>query len=136
MRGGSKVLIEPHRFEGVFIARSKEDALVTKSLTPGESVYNEKRIPVTEESGEKIEYRVWNAYRSKLAATILGGVENFEIKPGAKVLYLGAASGTTVSHVADIVGPVSFNELAIVINGIYRKELYMLLSSHIVQEEI
>jgi len=28
-----------------------------------------------------------------------------EVKPGAKVLYLGAASGTTVSHVSDIVGP-------------------------------
>jgi rRNA 2'-O-methyltransferase fibrillarin len=25
--------------------------------------------------------------------------------PGSKVLYLGAASGTSVSHVADIVGP-------------------------------
>lgn len=30
---------------------------------------------------------------------------NMQIKPGAKVLYLGAASGSTVSHVADIVGP-------------------------------
>lgn len=28
-------------------------------------------------------------------------------KPGARVLYLGAASGTTVSHVSDVVGPVS-----------------------------
>lgn len=35
----------------------------------------------------------------------MGGVENIWIKPGAKVLYLGAASGTTVSHVSDIVGP-------------------------------
>merc|ERR1719394_1150058 len=26
------------------------------------------------------------------------------MKPGSKVLYLGAASGTTVSHVADLVG--------------------------------
>lgn len=106
MRGGAKVVVEPHRFEGVFIARAKEDALVTKSMVPGESVYNEKRIPVTEDNGDKIEYRVWNAYRSKLAATILGGVDSFEVKPGAKVLYLGAASGTTVSHVSDIVGPV------------------------------
>jgi rRNA 2'-O-methyltransferase fibrillarin len=30
------------------------------------------------------------------------------MKPGAKVLYLGAANGTTVSHVSDIVGEVSF----------------------------
>lgn len=31
---------------GVFIARGKEDALVTKNLVPGESVYGEKRISV------------------------------------------------------------------------------------------
>jgi fibrillarin-like rRNA methylase len=31
------------------------------------------------------------------------------MKPGSKVLYLGAASGTTVSHVSDIVGPVTFS---------------------------
>ncbi len=49
---------------------------------------------------------MWNPFRSKLAAAILGGIERIYIKPGSKVLYLGAASGTTVSHVADIVGPV------------------------------
>lgn len=31
---------------GVFIARGREDALVTKNLVPGESVYGEKRITV------------------------------------------------------------------------------------------
>lgn len=108
MRGGRKVIIEPHRHEGVFIARGKEDALVTKNLVPGESVYGEKRISVESEGGVtegKIEYRVWNPFRSKLAAAILGGVEKIHIRPGSKVLYLGAASGTTVSHVSDIVGP-------------------------------
>lgn len=40
-----------------------------------------------------------------MAAGILGGLDNIHIKPGAKVMYLGAASGTSVSHVADIVGP-------------------------------
>lgn len=59
----------------------------------------------------KTEYRVWNPFRSKLAAAILGGVDKIHIKPGAKVLYLGAASGTTVSHVADIVGPVSMSRV-------------------------
>jgi len=58
------------------------------------------------EDGKKVEYRVWNPFRSKLAAAILGGVDQVHIKPGTKVLYLGAASGTTVSHVSDIVGPV------------------------------
>ena len=54
-----------------------------------------------------MEYRVWNPFRSKLAAAILGGIDKIHMPPGSKVLYLGAASGTTVSHVSDIVGPVS-----------------------------
>ncbi|KAF4382598.1 hypothetical protein F8388_015426 [Cannabis sativa] len=105
MKGGSKVVVEPHRHEGVFIAKGKEDALVTRNMVPGEAVYNEKRISVQKEDGTKIEYRVWNPFRSKLAAAILGGVDEIWIKPGARVLYLGAASGTTVSHVSDVVGP-------------------------------
>lgn len=104
MRGGRTVVVEPHRHQGVFIARGKEDALVTLNLVPGDTVYGEKKISV--EQGEtKIEYRAWNPFRSKLAAAILGGVEKIHMKPGSKVLYLGAASGTTVSHVSDIVGP-------------------------------
>ncbi|MED6278741.1 hypothetical protein CHARACLAT_027018, partial [Characodon lateralis] len=102
--GGKNILIEPHRHEGVFICRGKEDALVTKNMVMGESVYGEKRMSV-EEGEMKIEYRAWNPFRSKLAAAILGGIDQIHIKPGAKVMYLGAASGTTVSHVSDIVGP-------------------------------
>ncbi|XP_062568288.1 rRNA 2'-O-methyltransferase fibrillarin-like [Saccostrea cucullata] len=103
-RGGKSVVVEPHRHEGVFIARGKEDALVTLNMVPGETVYGEKKI-VVEEGEKKTEYRAWNPFRSKLAAAILGGVDKIYMKPGAKVLYLGAASGTTVSHVSDIVGP-------------------------------
>ena len=44
---GAKVLVQPHeRFEGVFVLRGKDDAIVTKNLNPGESVYNEKRVSV------------------------------------------------------------------------------------------
>lgn len=104
--GAKKVAVEPHRHAGVFIARSaKDDLLLTKNLVPGDTVYNEKKVNVDGENGEKVEYRVWNPFRSKLGAAILGGVDQIHIKPGAKVLYLGAASGTTVSHVSDIVGP-------------------------------
>lgn len=47
MRGGARTLVEPHdRFQGVYILRGKDDALVTKNLTIGESVYNEKRVAV------------------------------------------------------------------------------------------
>ena len=96
------------------MARGKEDMLVTKNLAPGESVYGEKRISVENSASKnedgtpnitKTEYRVWNPFRSKLAAGVLGGLDEIFIKPGSKVLYLGAASGTSVSHVADIVGP-------------------------------
>jgi rRNA 2'-O-methyltransferase fibrillarin len=104
-KGPKKVVVEAHRHEGIYIARGKEDLLLTKNLVPGESVYGEKRISVDGPNGEKIEYRVWNPFRSKLAAGILGGVDKVHIGPGKKVLYLGAANGTTVSHVADVVGP-------------------------------
>jgi len=107
MKGGKKVIVEEHRHKGVYIARGKEDALVTRNMIPGKAVYGEKRISVDDpkNEGEKIEYRVWNPFRSKIAAAILGGVENIHMGPGDKVLYLGAASGTTVSHVSDLVGP-------------------------------
>lgn len=72
MKGGSKVLVEPHRHEGIFVARGKEDALVTLNSTPGVAVYGEKRISVEvpPSNGEtttpqKVEYRVWNPFRSK-----------------------------------------------------------------------
>ncbi|KAI9270214.1 rRNA 2'-O-methyltransferase fibrillarin [Helicostylum pulchrum] len=104
-RGGAKVVVEPHRHAGIFVARGKEDLLVTKNLVPGEAVYGEKRISIDGPDGTKIEYRVWNPFRSKLAAAVLGGLDHIHIAPGKKVLYLGAASGTSVSHVADIVGP-------------------------------
>jgi len=88
--------------------RGKDDALMTKNTVPGESVYNEKRVSVETKVGdveEKIEYRVWNPFRSKIAASIVGGVGDIYMKPGSKVLYLGGASGTTISHVSDLVGP-------------------------------
>ncbi len=56
------------------------------------------------EGEEKTEYRVWNPFRSKIAAGIVGGVGDIYMRPGSKVLYLGGASGTTVSHVSDLVG--------------------------------
>lgn len=97
--------VEPHRLAGVFIIKGKKDALATKSLVPGVSVYAEKRVsghlPGSEESNE---YRTWNPYRSKLSSAIYGGVDNIHMGPGSAVLYLGAASGTTVSHVSDLVG--------------------------------
>ena len=97
-----RVRVKPHpRFAEVYQATLEDGSqrLATKNLTPGRSVYGERLIRF-----EGVEYRVWDAFRSKLAAAILKGVQNVPIKPGHKVLYLGAASGTTASHVSDIVG--------------------------------
>ncbi len=54
--------------------------------------------------GEKIigDKREWDPTRSKLGAAILKGLK-VSIKKGDKVLYLGASTGTTISHVSDIV---------------------------------
>ncbi|AWR97797.1 fibrillarin-like rRNA/tRNA 2'-O-methyltransferase [Acidianus sulfidivorans JP7] len=72
--------------------------LCTKNFAPGYSVYGERLIKYN-----GIEYREWNAFRSKLAGAIMKGLKENPVKKGSKVLYLGAASGTTPSHVSDIV---------------------------------
>lgn len=67
------MVVEPHRHEGIFVARGKEDALVTLNSTPGVAVYGEKRISVEvppapgsdQTTPTKVEYRVWNPFRSK-----------------------------------------------------------------------
>ena len=47
MKGGAKVVVEKHRHDGVFVATGgKDDAIVTRNLDPGHSVYGEKRIAV------------------------------------------------------------------------------------------
>ncbi|XP_010446057.1 PREDICTED: putative rRNA 2'-O-methyltransferase fibrillarin 3 [Camelina sativa] len=100
IKGGSKVLVAPHRHAGVSIAKSKGDALVTKNLVPGEIIYNEKRIFVQNEDRSTVEYRIWNPHRSKLAAAINIGVDNIWIKPGLKVLYLGASANSIDSNLS------------------------------------
>lgn len=77
-----------------FLSSSKR--LATRNLVHG-SVYGEKLINMGQE-----EYRIWDPYRSKLGALILKG-SDISIRSTFSVLYLGAANGTTVSHVSDIV---------------------------------
>ncbi len=54
--------------------------------------------------GEKLidGFREWVPWRSKLAAMILKG-HRIKFRGDERVLYLGAASGTTLSHLADII---------------------------------
>ncbi len=106
--------MKPTKIEGVF---KKSDKIYTENLDSctGIKVYNERLV-----RHKNKEFRSWNPYRSKLAAAILKKL-TFEIKQDATVLYLGAATGTTVSHISDIVkngtvfavesSPIAVNEL-------------------------
>ncbi len=88
------------KFEKVFPSVYRVDGkLATENLAPGRKVYGEMLV----KRGDA-EYRMWNPYRSKLAAAIRNGMKKMEIKDGSKVLYLGSATGTTPSHVSDIIG--------------------------------
>jgi len=94
------VKLHPH-FPEVYWATLEDGTrrLATKNFAPGTNVYSERLVRF-----KNIEYRLWDPFRSKLAAAILKGLETVPIQPAHKVLYLGAASGTTASHVSDIVG--------------------------------
>ena len=74
----------------------------TGLATRGASVYGEPT------DGE---WRRWDPTRSKLGAMLELGMDT-GLAGGETVLYLGAASGTTVSHVADFGGPTYAVEFA------------------------
>lgn len=90
--------LEKSVMEEIFPGVWKEKYILTKNLTPGKRVYGEDLV-----KKGKIEYRSWDPNRSKPAAGIKKGLKTFPLKSGDIVLYLGAASGTTVSHFSDIV---------------------------------
>lgn len=93
---------EHERFKSVYWVDLDDGTrkLATVNLAPSIQVYGEKLVKIDEK-----EYRLWDPYRSKLAAAILKNITEIPIESGKRVLYLGAASGTTSSHVSDITGP-------------------------------
>ncbi|MBS3052218.1 MAG: fibrillarin-like rRNA/tRNA 2'-O-methyltransferase [Candidatus Aenigmarchaeota archaeon] len=89
--------ITPHKkFPGIFLFKNN---LATKNLVPGKRVYEEQLF-----KHNGIEYREWISFRSKPAAAIKKGLNQFPLLEKMKVLYLGLASSTTASHFSDIVG--------------------------------
>ena len=80
-------------------ARHGRTYLLTPNLAKGYRVYNEDLVV-----RNGVEYRTWDPFRSKLAAAILKGLPDDTIKEGNRVLYLGTSTGTTPSHVSDLVG--------------------------------
>jgi len=83
-------------FDGIY---AEGKALYTQNLLPGKKVYGERLV-----SEQRVEYREWDAHRSKYCAALANGLKQSIFKHGENVLYLGSAEGTTVSHVSDIVG--------------------------------
>jgi fibrillarin-like pre-rRNA processing protein len=80
---------------GVFQNKGR---IYTKNRDQGHKVYGEGLIEFDRE-----EYRRWDANRSKAAAAVQKGMD-LGLQSDDFVLYLGAASGTTVSHFSDILG--------------------------------
>ena len=83
-----------------WIKSEGQEKLATENMVPGNQVYKEKLI-----IKRNVEYRLWEPFRSKLAASIMNELDYFPFENKTKVLYLGASTGTTVSHISDIIGP-------------------------------
>ena len=77
-----------------------EEKLATENLVPKKQVYKEKLLVK-----KGIEYRLWDPFRSKLAACLMNELRIFPFKENSNILYLGVSTGTTISHISDIIGP-------------------------------
>ncbi len=80
--------------EGLLINKGK---LLTKNQVPKKKVYQEKLIKI-----KGIEYREWIPKHSKLASAIKKKISQLGIKKDSTILYLGCSTGTTVSHLSDL----------------------------------
>lgn len=95
-----KIPLRESRLKGIYEeSRGRGMQYLTKNFVKGQKVYTEKLIYFN-----GIELREWIPDKSKLGAAVYNGVSQIGIKPGSKVLYIGAATGTTCSHVSDIIG--------------------------------
>ena len=83
------------KLKGIFFENNK---IFTLNIRPGQKVYGEPLV-----KRDNKEYREWVPSRSKLAAAIKKGMKP-KLWKGMKILYLGSATGTTCSHLSDMVG--------------------------------
>ncbi len=94
------MVISPSKIFEVYEAQDRgKRKLYTLNMVPGTDVYGEMLV-----FGKMGEFREWNPGKSKLCSYILKGAQNVGIRKGSSVLYLGCASGTTVSHISDMAG--------------------------------
>ncbi len=97
-------MITQSQYHGVFIEKKGfKSLLYTKNLLPGKKVYDEKLV-----FDKGVEYREWNPKKSKIGAALLKNINKSPLKEGDCVLYLGCSSGTTASHISDIIGENGF----------------------------
>ncbi|MCI4355928.1 MAG: fibrillarin-like rRNA/tRNA 2'-O-methyltransferase [Thermoplasmata archaeon] len=90
--------------ERLFVREDREgDSHWTVALSEPAAVYGE-RVTAVEDSV----LRRWDPSRSKLGAALAKGWDGALPRSGERWLYLGAATGTTASHVADLVGRDGF----------------------------
>jgi len=93
-------MIRQSQLQGIYVEeKGRRKFYYTLNYVRGQKVYTEKIIKQGSD-----EFRQWIPEKSKLGAAIFNGISQIGIKPGVKVLYLGAATGTTCSHVSDILG--------------------------------
>jgi fibrillarin-like pre-rRNA processing protein len=92
--------IRPHpKYRNIWISGIGNNLkLYTENMTPGMKVYGERLI-----NFKGVEYREWDPYRSKLAALMLENPEVDILTNLTSCLYLGASSGTTISHLSDLI---------------------------------
>ena len=93
--------IKQHEIENLYWVTLKDGnvRLATENLDPGKKVYTERLVSVHNK-----EYRTFDPFKSKLGAAIFQKMQTFPFSKNSKILYLGAASGTTISHISDIIG--------------------------------
>jgi len=96
-------MITETKFFEIYENKKRRNKLYTLNLVKGKAVYGESLV-----KQRKSEFREWDPNKSKLAAYILKGGNQVGLKPNNVVLYLGASTGTTTSHVSDIVGRQGF----------------------------
>ncbi|HUR69191.1 MAG TPA: fibrillarin-like rRNA/tRNA 2'-O-methyltransferase [Candidatus Thermoplasmatota archaeon] len=80
------------------LVKFDDGRLLTRNLAPGQRVYDEELHTV-----QGSEHRTWNPMKSKLGSYLVKGGRNLDLQANSVVMYLGAANGTTPSHVSDIV---------------------------------
>ncbi len=99
MRTGRPFRPDPTSPRLVRLVTAERTELWTETAGTPPAVYGERWTEVGSRT-----YRSFDPFRAKLAAALVRGWEGDLPAPGERWLYLGAASGTTASHIADLLG--------------------------------